>query len=87
MLSRVIGVSYAASHGSAAESDLPYTDVSPSTYAWAIGGISNLYRQGIMRGVATETFAPEKAITRGEGATLVYRWLQSDSYYEKYLDY
>jgi transglutaminase-like putative cysteine protease len=87
MLSRVIGVSYAASHGSAAESDLPYTDVSPSTYAWAIGGISNLYRQGIMRGVAAETFAPEKAITRGEGATLVYRWLQSDSYYEKYLDY
>jgi transglutaminase-like putative cysteine protease len=87
MLSRVVGVSYAASHGSADGSDLPYTDVSQSTYAWAIAGISNLYRQGIMRGVAAETFAPEKAITRGEGATLVYRWLQSDIYYEKYLDY
>lgn len=79
MLDRVIG-------GGDAEAQLPYADMQEG-YAWAKGAVGNLYRLGIMHGIAPETFAPDKLITRGEGAAIIYRWLQSDAYYEKYFDY
>lgn len=78
MLDRVIG-------GGNAEAELPYADMQEG-YAWARGAVGNLYRLGIMHGIAPQTFAPDKLITRGEGAAIIYRWLQSDVYYEKYFD-
>ena len=78
MLDRIIG-------GGDLAAELPYVDMQQG-YAWARTAVGNLYRLGIMHGVAPDTFAPNKLITRGEGAAIIYRWLQSDVYYEKYFD-
>lgn len=78
MLNRIIG-------GGDLAAELPYVDMQQG-YAWARTAVGNLYRLGIMHGVAPDTFAPNKLITRGEGAAIIYRWLQSDVYYEKYFD-
>ena len=81
MLSRVMGGA-----DTAAEVTLPYADMQEG-YTWAGAAVANLYKLGIMQGISAERFAPNRLITRGEGATIIYRWLQSDVYYEKYLDY
>ena len=81
MLSRVVGGA-----DTSAEVILPYADMQEG-YTWASAAVANLYKLGIMQGISAERFAPNKMITRGEGATIIYRWLQSDVYYEKYLDY
>lgn len=80
MLNRVAGM------GGDNDAVLPYADMEEG-YAWARAAVGSLYELGIMQGVSAEQFAPDKLITRGEGAAIIYRWLQSDVYYEKYLDY
>ena len=50
MLDRIIG-------GGDLAAELPYVDMQQG-YAWARTAVGNLYRMGIMHGVATDTFAP-----------------------------
>lgn len=80
MLSRVIG-------GETAGAPAPYNDVEPAGYGWAAAAIANLSSLQIMNGVAEGAFAPSKLMTRGEGAAIIYRWLQSDIYRNAYLNY
>ncbi len=79
MLNRAVG-------GGADGLPLVYADMQEG-YVWARAAVANLSALGIMNGVGADSFAPDKLITRGEGAAIIYRWLQSDAYYEKYLDY
>lgn len=80
MLNRVLG-------NTADSAGAPYEDVTEADYGWALSSISTLYQQDIMKGVTDNSFAPAKYMTRGEGATVIYRWLKSAVYYNAYLDY
>lgn len=77
MISRVIGGAEDAAY-------LPYNDLPASGYIWARDEVANLYAQGIMHGVADGRFAPRQLMTRGEGAAIIYRWLNSEAYYTRY---
>jgi len=79
MLNRIVG-------GGDTDAPALYADMQEG-YTWARTAVNNLYALGIMHGIADDRFAPDKLITRGEGAAIIYRWLQSDVYYDKYLDY
>ncbi len=80
MLSRVIG-------GETAGTPAPYGDVAASGYGWAAAAIARLSELQIMNGVAAGVFEPGRTMTRGEGAAIIYRWLQSDAYRSAYLNY
>ncbi|MBH5318581.1 S-layer homology domain-containing protein [Paenibacillus sp. GSMTC-2017] len=54
-----------------------YTDLSPSH--WAKENIDQVTKMGLMSGYQTETFQPEKAITRGEMATIVSRLIEKQT--------
>ena len=73
MLSRIIG-------GEDITAVSSYADVSYEQYAWALPAIANLRDKQIMRGVADDAFAPAQLMTRGEGAAIIYRWLNSAAY-------
>lgn len=49
---------------------LPFTDVAGH---WALDAIRYVYEQGLMTGTTTATFSPEKTITRGMIAAILYR--------------
>lgn len=78
MLSRVIGSAAADSSAAAVYQDM-------QGYAWAAPAVAELRRLGLMTGVSKSSFAPAKYLTRGEGAAIIDRWLQSDIYYDKYM--
>lgn len=78
MLSRIIG-------GEDITAVSSYDDVGPEQYAWAAPAIANLRDKQIMRGVAEDTFAPSQLMTRGEGAAIIYRWLNSAAYADAYM--
>ncbi len=80
MLSRVIG-------GETPGTPAPYADVTAAGYGWASAAIARLSELQIMNGVAAGTFEPGRTMTRGEGAAIIYRWLQSDVYRSTYLNY
>ena len=80
MLSRVIG-------GETVGTPAPYGDVAANGYGWAAASIAHLSELQIMNGVAAGIFKPGKTMTRGEGAAIVYLWLQSDVYRSVYLNY
>lgn len=80
MLSRVIG-------GATPGTPISYNDVTAAGYGWAADAIAHLSALQIMNGVAAGTFEPGRTMTRGEGATIIYRWLQSDVYRNAYLNY
>lgn len=77
MLARVLGEGSPGGLGAAAYQDM-------QDYGWAAASVAELSRLGLMNGVAKDSFAPGKFMTRGEGAAVIDRWLQSDIYYEKY---
>ncbi len=54
---------------------MPYSDCfdDVSSCDWYAGWIETCYRRGIIKGVDTKTFLPDKPITREEMATLIYR--------------
>ena len=68
----------------AAEPDSPFADIDGH---WSASCVVYLYHQGIITGVASGEdvlFLPNKAITRGEFAVMVARWLRLDlSEYEE----
>ena len=51
--------------------EIPFTDVSKD--AWYYKSIRNLYFAGLMNGTSETTFAPNKTLTRAEGAALIDR--------------
>lgn len=77
MVGRVIG-------GMADADILPYDDLPAVGYSWARANVANLHALGIMNGVAAARFAPQQLMTRGEGAAIIYRWLNSPVYYDRF---
>lgn len=65
------------------EHPLTYGDI--GGYDWALAAICGLYNTGLMRGVDAEHFAPQQEMTRGEGATVIYRWIKSEDFKERFL--
>ena len=61
-----------------AEREKPFTDMDGH---WASGAVTYLYDQGIVNGVTSNegmVYLPNNAITRGEFAVMVFRWLGLD---------
>ncbi len=79
MLNRIVGGTPTAAAA--------FSDVGAGSYGWAAEAIANLAEKQIMTGVSAERFAPARLMTRGEGAAIIYRWILSDDYRGKYLDY
>lgn len=52
---------------------MPFIDVKETD--WFYEAVKYVYDNGIMQGTGTDTFAPNKALTRAEAATLIYRIL------------
>lgn len=52
-------------------SELPFKDVSGSQ--WFYGNVVYVYNHGLMKGVTTDTFAPDATMTREMFATVIYR--------------
>ena len=50
----------------------PFTDVKEGT--WYTEAVNWAYENGIVKGVTEELFAPNRAITRQEAATMIYRF-------------
>lgn len=63
----------------------PLTYRDTQGYDWALAAIYGLYDSGLMRGVDAEHFAPGQEMTRGEGATVIYRWIKSEDFKERFL--
>lgn len=89
MLNRVIGglqdnqnTSQNNQNGTVYGRNLPYVDI--GAFGWALRDIAGMFHFGIMQGVDSEHFAPQQMMTRGEGAAVIYRWLNSDMYRDKY---
>ena len=65
------GVSYSDVKGSGRIVAMPYTDTKPGAYYE--NAISAMYFWGIMTGTSETTFSPNKALTRAEWITILYR--------------
>lgn len=83
MLARVTGYMAETPPKDPLSTPQAYRDV--EGYAWATSAIYGLYDSGLMRGVDAEHFAPGQEMTRGEGATVIYRWIKSDDFKERFL--
>ncbi len=57
--------------GNAAPDSLPFTD-NASISVWSAGYIKNAYEKGIANGYQDGSFQPQKVITRGEVAKIIY---------------
>jgi len=58
----------------------PFTDLNMPGVAWAANDIASLYAAGLASGVSADKFAPDKSITRAEGAVFLARLWQSIYY-------
>lgn len=67
------GVDYSNVYGSGRIVALPYTDTKPGAYYEQ--AISEMYLWGIMTGTTETTFSPNKALSRAEWITMLYRSL------------
>lgn len=67
------GVDYSDVYGSGRIVALPYTDTKPGAYYEQ--AISEMYLWGIMTGTTETTFSPNKALSRAEWITMLYRSL------------
>lgn len=72
----------AADLPAAGNTESPFVDLDQSGWSWAKESILSLYAAGLTAGVTSDTYQPQKALSRAEGAVFIYRFMQSP-YYEK----
>lgn len=56
---------------------MPFTDVDEKTFDWAYDAIVWAFNKGVTKGVNDTEFAPDKAISRAELVTMLYRYTGS----------
>lgn len=62
--------------GKEEENSMPFIDVNKND--WFYEAVKYVYENGIMQGTGVDTFAPNKALTRAEVATIIHRLLSKE---------
>lgn len=53
------------------DSDLPFSDVAPDS--WCYEAVKSAYEEAVITGTSATAFSPDKALTRGQAVTILWR--------------